>query len=136
MRSRRIKNKLYKKYIDEPTEINEKTYKRFRNKFNNIKRMAKKKYYSDKLFELKRNLRHTWKLINEIINRAKSQSELPDNFVKCKMISDPIEIAIKQFNEYFIDIGPNLALKKYLKIIMISACIWVKAITIPFSWMQ
>ena len=29
--------------MDKPTEINEKTYKRFRNKFNNLKRMAKKK---------------------------------------------------------------------------------------------
>ena len=40
--SKWIKNKLYKKYIDDPTEVNEKTYKRFRNRFNGIKTMAKK----------------------------------------------------------------------------------------------
>ena len=55
---KRIKNKLYKKYIDDPTEVNEKACKRFRNRFNGIKRMAKKLYYRDKLNELKGNLRH------------------------------------------------------------------------------
>ena len=68
-------------------------------------------YYRDKLNELKGNLRHTWKLINEIINKTKSQSELPDNFVKDdKTISDPTEIA-EHFNEYLIKIGPNIANK-------------------------
>ena len=51
-------------------------------------------YYRDNLNKLKGNLRHTWKLINEIINKTKLRSELPDNFVKDdKTISDPAEIA-------------------------------------------
>ena len=59
-------------------------------------------YYSNKLNELKGNLRLTWKLINEIINKNKSRSELPSNFLKeDNMISDPLEIA-NYFNEYFV----------------------------------
>lgn len=107
--SRKVKNKLYKRFIKNPTETNEKNYKVYRNKFNKIKRNAKKMYYSNKLNELKGNLRHTWKLINEIINKTKSRSELPSNFLKeDNLISDPLEIA-NYFNEYFVNIGPNLA---------------------------
>ena len=73
-------------------------------------------YYSNKLNELKGNLRLTWKLINEIINKKKSRSELPSNFLKeDNLISDPLEIA-NYFNEYFVNIGPNLAKKKYQKV--------------------
>ena len=66
---------------------------------NRLKRTAKKLYYSDKLTESKGNLRHTWKIINEIINKAKLTSKLADNFNKDgKMISDPNEIA-EHFNK-------------------------------------
>ena len=80
--SRKVKNKLYKKFNKNPTDTSKKNYKVYRNKFNKIKRIAKKMYYSNKLNELKRNLRLTWKLINEIINKNKSRSELPSNFLK------------------------------------------------------
>lgn len=53
----------------------------------------------------------TWKLIKEIINKIKSRSELPYNFLKKdNSISDPLEIA-NYFNEYFVNIGSNLAKK-------------------------
>lgn len=53
--------------------------------------------------------RHTWKLINEIINKTKLTSKLEGNFVKDgKMISDPNEMA-EHFNEYFINLWLNLA---------------------------
>ena len=49
-------------------------------------------------------MRYLWKLINEVINRNKLTSKLPDHF------KDPTEISNK-FNEYFISVGPNLASK-------------------------
>ena len=80
-----------------------KNYKVYRNKFNKIKRIAKM-HYSNKLNEVKGNLRLTWKLISQIINKNKSRSELPNNFLKKdNLISDPFEIA-NYFNEYFVNI--------------------------------
>ena len=54
----------------------------------------------------------TWKLINEIINKKRSRSELPDSFKEDEdtIISHPEQIADK-FNEYFVNVGPNLAEK-------------------------
>lgn len=68
-------------------------------------------YYSNKLNQVKGNLRLTWKLINEIINKNKSRSELQNNSLKKdNLISDPLEKA-NYFNEYFVNTGSNL-LKK------------------------
>lgn len=70
-----------------------------------------KMYYSNKLNQVKGNLRLTWKLINEIINKNKSRSELQNNSLKKdNLISDPLEKA-NYFNEYFVNTGSNL-LKK------------------------
>ena len=40
---------MHKKFIINLSEMNEVTYKRIRNKFNKMKKAAKKKYYSDRL---------------------------------------------------------------------------------------
>ena len=109
LKSRKTKNKLYKKFIKNPNEKNESIYKTYRNKFNKIKNAAKKYYYSKEFNEHKGNLRYSWKLIKEVINKNKVKMELPDNFKQNEtLISDPVEISNK-FNEYFINVGPKLA---------------------------
>ena len=54
----------------------------------------------------------TWQTINRILNRNNKKKEgLPDTFREKNSnvnYSDPIEIANK-FNEYFVNVGPNLA---------------------------
>ena len=107
--ARKFKNKLYKRFINNPNDTNENNYKTCRNKFNNMKRIAKKSYYKSKFQESQGNIRQTWKLINEITNKNKPSSELPDNFMKDdNIITDPNEIA-NNFNDYFVNVGPKLA---------------------------
>ena len=114
LNSRKIKIKLYKKFIKSPNKTNETAYKSFQNKFNKIKKAAKKKYYSEELEKHKGNLRISWKIINEIINKNKTKSDMPYVFKdNDKIVTDHIEIA-KKFNDYFVNIqtvGPNLAEK-------------------------
>ena len=45
-KSRKTKNMLYKKFMKNPNERNESTYKIYRNKFNKVKNLAKKYYYN------------------------------------------------------------------------------------------
>ena len=111
LKSRRTKNVLYKKFMKNPTKRNKTIYKRYRNKFNKLTSVAKKQYYDREFSEHKSNLRYLWKLINEVINRNKLKPELPDHFKENEtLITDPTEISNK-FNEYFINVGPNLATK-------------------------
>ena len=106
LKSLKTKDKLYKKSIKTPTAENKFKFKQYRNKLNHLLRITKKRYYKTK-FEA----RQTWALINEVINKKKSASILPDAFIhNNEEITDPVEIANK-FNEYFTNVGPNLASK-------------------------
>ena len=56
----------------------------------------------------KHNIKQTWKIIKETLNRSK-RDDLPDRFlVGEQYIDDPKEIA-NAFNSYFINIGPSVA---------------------------
>jgi hypothetical protein len=105
----RKKNKLYKKYLGNPTLQRELHYKRYKNKLNHLIRNAKKTYYDNKFDRAKSNLKETWKLINEVINTKSKKSSLPSSFKSNgTVITVPLEIA-NGFCKYFTNIGSSLA---------------------------
>ena len=88
-----------------------KIYKSFRNKLTHSLRVAKRLYYEKKIDQLKSNVKGTWKVLNEILNRDRGKRGLPSIFrTDSQEIFDPIEIA-NQFCKYFTNIGPSLASK-------------------------
>ena len=57
----------------------------------------------------KNDMKLTWRLVNEVINKRKTKPSLPSAFMsEGKMITDHFEIA-NRFSKYFTDIGPPLA---------------------------
>ena len=107
-----IKNKLYKKYLKNPSVKSETTYKKYKNKLKHLIKITKKDYFESQFIKYKNNGKMTWLTINRILNRNNKKKEgLPDTFRENNSnvnYSDPIEIANK-FNEYFVNVGPNLA---------------------------
>ena len=100
------KNRLYKKFIRSPSLSNERKYKTYKNKLNHLIRIAKRKYYDTKFESAKNDLRTTWKLLNEVINRRKSKSPLPSSFAsEGKTIINPVEIA---FFNYLLPLFVNV----------------------------
>ena len=75
-------------------------------------RVARKNYYDNKLDKARSNLKQTWKILNEVINRRVAKSTYPAfSFTRNGMkISNPTDIA-NNFCDYFTNIGPNLASK-------------------------
>ena len=66
-------------------------------------------YYDKKLTEYKTNIKETWKILNNIINRKSRRSLLSTNFnMNGREISNPLDIA-NDFWEYCSNIGPSLA---------------------------
>jgi len=105
------KNKLYKKYVRNPNPTSFQTYKTYRNKFNTLIRLSKRNHYHKKFKETTDNIRTTWKLINELLNKKKKSNVLPS-----KLCDDTYEISNPQdivdaFNNFFVNIGPSLAKK-------------------------
>ena len=110
LKSRETKNTLMKKSIKIPTSYNIETYKAYRNIYNRVIRKSKQLYYQRELDANKSNLKKSWKVLNEVLNR---------NTVKnCTIhlkngedtIKEPKELA-DCFNKFFTSIASNIATK-------------------------
>ena len=113
LKSVRNKNKLYKSFLNNPNDRNRQKYTKYKNKLNHIIKLAKKIYYEEQLIKHKQNPKMMWKTLNELLNKPTKNTKLSKTFVESnslKLIEDPHKIANK-FNDYFINIGPNLAKK-------------------------
>ena len=102
----RTKDKLYKKYIKRPSQENRENYIRFRNKLNCVIRIAKRKFYFDAFSTS--NQKGMWDSINSLINNKTPNSSVTSLTFDNNCLSDPRDIS-NAFNDYFINIGPNLA---------------------------
>ena len=111
LKSIKRENVLYRQYVSNPTDNRECFYKSYRNRLNHSLRLAKRLYYNEALDKSKSNLKRTWKILNEVINRKKiiKTLKLPSMFkIDNQEIFDPSAIADK-FCSYFSNIGHNLA---------------------------
>ena len=111
-KSSRKKQRLFEKFLKHKTTKTLETYKNYKNLFEKIKKSSKKHYYQNKLEKCKNNLKTTWKAMKEIIGKSKVfHQNLPNNLkINKKSITDKKIIADK-VNEFFINIGSNLAAK-------------------------
>ena len=84
-------------------------YKHARSQANNAIKLAKKRYFSDKLEISKANPRDTWKLINELSSRKSSKlSNISEIEVGNQIINSSVDMA-EAFNNHFTDISQSLA---------------------------
>ena len=73
--------------------------------------LPKRLYFESKIEQHKNDIKITWKVLNEILNRNYRRRQLPSVFNHDSIeISDPKEVA-DQFCKYFTNIGPSLASK-------------------------
>ena len=93
------------------TETEKKSYKEFRNIYNQTKRAMMKKYYSDKSSEYRTNTKKLWELMNSVIGKNKNKgcsiSHLTVEGVKIfnkKMIAE-------EFAKFYSNLGESLASK-------------------------
>ena len=78
----------------------------FKNSLTTLIRKTKLTYYSDKLHNFS-DTKNTWDILNNVINKKKS-NPLPDTFESCGIeITDPSKIS-NTFNIFVIDIGIEL----------------------------
>ena len=103
----RRKNNVYSKYLRNPTANNKSIYTLYKNKLNYLIKTAKKNYQYTKFYEVKGNIKGTWKVINYLLNRRKQNINTSYFFQDGNEINDNKEIA-EAFNNYFVNIGSSL----------------------------
>ena len=102
----RDKKKRKAIYIKESVDWD--AYKTSRNRVNIAIRHAKAEYYRNKLAQQNKIPKEVWKTINDLLSRSPSDTSVSELKVNGSNITFTEEIA-NAFNEYFTDIGPNLA---------------------------
>jgi hypothetical protein len=113
LKSVRNKNKLYKSFLNNPDNRNRQKYIKYKNKLNHIIKLSKKTYYEEQLIKHKQNPKMMWKTLNELLNKPTKNTKLSKTFLESNSsntIIEPEEI-VNKFNDYFTNIGPNLAKK-------------------------
>lgn len=105
IKSSKTKIKLHHKKLKKPTGENQLHYKTYLKIYNKTIRMAKKTYFAKAILDNRTNLRQTWKIINDIIQKKNDKSTLPDSFnINGNLITDPQTI-VNEFNTFFSKIG-------------------------------
>ena len=64
---------LYQSFLNNPNSSSQNAYKSYRNKLTHSLRVAKRLYYEKQIEKLKSNVKATWKVLNEILNRNKGK---------------------------------------------------------------
>ena len=106
----KMKNRLYRRHKRTGCPEHEDTYKRYRNKLNGILLAAEKDYYENLIEKHKNNLKKSWNILKDVINRKKSTSSC-SRFLINNIITNDKQIIANGFNSYFTNVGPSLARK-------------------------
>ena len=108
-----IKNKhrLHTKYLKHPTTENKNKYISFKNRLNHVLRITERHYYQQELSNCQNNMKKSWQLIKDIINKNKKKTQAsPKIYINGHLSENSQDIA-NSFNKFFTEIGPILDAK-------------------------
>ena len=102
------KSKLLRTKIRKPTENNIKKYKYFCKMFNKLKRLAKSKYYTDIFYMNVSNVKRTWQILREVLNRQPNHNKQNELFVIGNIETNNKNDIANGFNTFFANIGKTI----------------------------
>ena len=105
------KNYLYQIFLKNRTKQAEIKYKKYKNKLTTIMREVKKDYYTKQLDTKRNNIKEMWKVLNTAIGRGIKTSCFPEFFVENNRVIRDKEEIVDCFNNFFTNVGPELAKK-------------------------
>ena len=102
------KNGLYVKHKRYPTRNTELIYKQYKKYLSQILYRAEREQYDNLFQSYKSNMKKSWELIAEIINK-KSNKRTKSNFLSKEGLPLSGKDVATNFNNFFVNVGPTLA---------------------------
>ena len=102
------KHVLYRKYLKSRSVACENAYKRCRNDLSNLIREKKREYYHMRFANVQGNMKETWNVINQTLNRNTFKTIARELEINGNTITDEQEI-VNEFNNHFTSIGMKLS---------------------------
>ena len=106
----KMKNKMYRNTKKSKNPDLEVVYKRFRNKVNKMMFKAEKDHYDKLICNSKNNLKKSWRILKDIINKKQQSGSKSRFLVNNRIVTDSKEIC-NGFNDFFVNVGTTLAKK-------------------------
>ena len=106
----RTKNKLYLTYVNQKCLRNELRYNSYRNELNYTSRIAERNHYPELPVKHKSNLKTVWGVFKSIVNKHKAKRVQEKFTVHDDSVITDRGVINTRFNDYLIEIGPNLTM--------------------------
>ena len=107
--SRREKIRLGKQCVQSPSPFHSSKFKSYRNLYNRLIRTAKKLYYESQFTYFQSNLKKSWSLLNQAINKMPKKSDTLNSItINNISVTDPLTIA-NHFNTFFTSVAKKLS---------------------------
>ena len=103
------KSKLLRTKIRKPTENNINKCKDFCKMFNKLKRLIKSKYYTDIFSMNVSNVKRTWQILREVLNRQPNHNKQNEIFVIGNIETNNKKDIANGFNTLFASIGKTIS---------------------------
>ena len=103
------KNILYYTYKRVQSVHNETMYKSYKSRLQKLMIAAEKQYYHVILLQNKDNMKKSWGIIKNIINKNRKPVYQSKFKLKSGEVTTDKYVISKQFNDFFINVGPSLA---------------------------
>ena len=104
----KTKNKLYTRYCNNRTHMNEIAYKDFKRTLKRTLRLAERSHYENLMQQHKSNMKKSWSVIKEVINK-RNINDISDSFIINDAEVNDGSLIASHFNEFFAEVGPKLA---------------------------
>ena len=108
LKSCKTKNRLYRKFIKNPTTANKTRFITYRNKFKTVRKRAEKTYYTEEFYKHQHDLKKTWGIIRAKLGVREAVSAIPHLNINGVKEKDLNAIA-NGMNNYFSDVAEELA---------------------------
>ena len=115
LKSSKTKQKLYISMVKARQTDNfthhKNTYQRYLAVYRKLLKNAKQIYWSTRFDQARNNIKQTWNSIKDILNKTRNKQNLPSEFWYDGVKYDNEYEISNKFNEFYVNIGPNLASK-------------------------
>ena len=105
----KVKNRLYKKYLMTKNDYYKSKFKHYRNKLNHLQRISKRTYYENYFAKNNQNIKNIWKGIKQLITLKPRCNNIPTKIIKDNHEITNTRDICQAFNDYFSNVGKNLA---------------------------
>ena len=109
LNSIKTKQKMFKTHFLSHDQVKVHFFKKYNNKLNKIKELAKRTYFSTQFYLNKEDIKMTWKLIGMIINRKKKSNIIIPKLLHNNRCYTDKQSICEKLNMYFIKVGPTLS---------------------------